>query len=947
MNPKTEHIVDALYRWEVPLRGWTLYDEPVDLQPPFVPYWYYINETSTTQDDGRLSLSGGIKKLFQPKSPKPEEAEVIMPFADESQVEWKTYRLTLPNETHLKAPSAYSFIEALKGSLHPISFELIGTRDEIIVLISCEFGDDFWLTTIVKAHFPSLRLHPFNEALPFDVEQTNIAIIDFGLNEEVTRPLNANIPDIHDDYSAFFSLASGLEVDECIMLQTVFNGVNAPWSYHIKNCFLTANGSSFFSDAPEMTDLAQRKTESSLFACSVRIAAQGGSQSRSAHLARILSQDISNKSNSQHNQLIPLSNEGYHYDNHFDNLVNRKSNRSGMLLNANELRAWVHVPSESLEAQSLSWRGISSEVPDTLVGNQYVIGHSDGTEVSVSNQQRNRHSHILGVSGTGKTSFLANLLLSDISQGNGVILLDGHGDIVNDLLMRIPEERLNDVVLLDPASNDFALGWNILEAQTEQEKIIISSDLIDAFKRESTSWGDVIHSIFSNAIYAFLESTRGGSLLELKRFLIEEDFREEFLTTIDDEQLQYYWTKEFPLHKSNAITPLLTRLDTFLRPKVVRKVLTQQQGINISECIESKKIVLIKLAQGEVGEANSRILGTLFLSKIYQAFLARQRLNIEQRHLVPVVVDECHNYITETILQMLSGARKYGLALHLAHQNTAQLKTEFRQTIDANTSIKVLFRLGYSDVSYATNLIYKFDEDDFQTLGLGEAIVRVGVRTDVVKIKTLPPTQSLYPSLDSVLVKLNKAPQEENEVVSKPLEIITPKTTKVVEAVKPKVDVGDKVAEVKQQLKERSELTKHRQIQTVLKKCGQDNGFKSVIEAPIKGSDNKVDLALTRDDMSIAVEISVTNTVDYEIGNIQKCIDAGFTTILMVSDDLIHLTAIKTAFAKSGGDTSTLHFYSSQDALKHLNGLQKPKDKPEFHMIKGYRVKIEYKDSND
>ena len=205
-------------------------------------------------------------------------------------------------------------------------------------------------------------------------------------------------------------------------------------------------------------------------------------------------------------------------------------------------------------------------------------------------------------------------------------LIDPHGDLIDQVLARVPESRVTDVILVDPADTEFPVGFNILSAHSELEKTLLASDLVAVFRRLSTSWGDQMTSVLSNAVLAFLESTKGGTLADLRRFLVEADFRKEFLQTVRDPEVVYYWEKEFPLLSGKPQAPLLTRLDSFLRPRLVRNMVTQPTSLDFTSIMNEGRILLVKLAQGAIGEENAALLGSLFVSKIHQLALGRQSL---------------------------------------------------------------------------------------------------------------------------------------------------------------------------------------------------------------------------------------------------------------------------------------------------------------------------------
>lgn len=423
------------------------------------------------------------------------------------------------------------------------------------------------------------------------------------------------------------------------------------------------------------------------------------------------------------------------------NLGARGSNRFGMIMNSKELFSFIHFPNSSKLICSDSK---TKAVPDSLVNNEYLIGINRHLgikkEVTLNDSQRLRHCHIIGATGTGKSTFISNLFLEDVKHGNGCVIFDPHGDTIEEIIPHIPENRLNDVILIDPSDSEYSFGFNLLSANTEVEKIVLSSDLVEAFRRHSTSWGDQMTSVLSNAINTFLESNKGGTLVELKRFLLESIYRKEYLKSVDDRSIHYYWNNEFVLLKSFSISPLLTRLDTFLRPKTIRHILSQKQGLDFNEVLNERKILLVKLSQGLIGEENSYLLGTLILSKIYQVAQARQLMPKETRHPFYIYLDEFQNFITPSINGILSGARKYGVGLVLAHQELNQIKdTDVGNSVLSNANIRISFRLGDVDAKKLESGFSCFDSNDLQNLNIGEAIAKVGKNTDDFSLRTAPP----------------------------------------------------------------------------------------------------------------------------------------------------------------------------------------------------------------
>jgi DNA helicase HerA-like ATPase len=300
-----------------------------------------------------------------------------------------------------------------------------------------------------------------------------------------------------------------------------------------------------------MVSLTKDKLKDPLFAVVARIAGQCATEERALQIFKSLSGCFSVFADPQSNEFIPLKNDDYDDDQHIRDVILRRSHRGGMLLNGSELISLVHFPSASVVTQKLhSLKQKSMKVPAIATQNEFILGENIhngiNTIVSLNQEQRLRHMHVVGATGTGKSTLLLNLISQDIRKGIGVAVLDPHGDLIESVLERIPENRHDDVVLFDPGNEEYTIGFNILDAKSEVEKNVLGSDLVEIFRRFSTSWGDQMSVVLGNAISAFLESDQKGSLIDLRKFLIEKDYRAAFLRKVHDEHVTYFWEKEFP-----------------------------------------------------------------------------------------------------------------------------------------------------------------------------------------------------------------------------------------------------------------------------------------------------------------------------------------------------------------------------------------------------------------
>ena len=973
------------YEWEYLGRGYYHFDEMVALEPPFIPFYHKSFRDDTYLDDGKVtSLFGRLSNLLTDNKPKEEEfvAKQVKPNLAKVTRQLVGFSFTFQKGQEISSVISVEFLNMLTYSQHPISFEIIGTYDNISVQFVCGLEDSDRLQSHLKAYFPSIIIKDIEVYnIGFDFNKT-IAIVDFGLENEFMRPIQTSNSFTIDSLTSIIATLNNLEYGDTALFQILFQGVTAPWSKNILTAVSDGMGGSFFADAPEMILCAKNKTSVPLFSTIIRTATQGNTDGRSQYLASELARSIASVSTSEFNKLIPLSNEGYLYDNHLRNVFERSSNRLGMILNSDELVSFVHYPNKSIVSSKLGIQGGKTKlVSNEHVNQKYILGVNEHnnikTSVSINDESRLRHTHIIGVTGVGKSTLIANMLLEDAEKGNGCAIFDPHGDIIDDILLRIPEYRKDDVILIDPSDLDFPIGFNLLHATTEAEKIVLSSDLVSAFKQHATAWGDKMSAVLSQAINTFLESSRGGTLIELKRFLLEDNFRKQFLDSVEDPSIHYYWEHEYYMVKK-GIAPLLIRIDTFLRPKTVRYMLAQKQGIDFAKCISEKKIVLIKLSQGLIGEENSYLLGSLFLSKFNQVAHARQSLSREQRHPYYIYLDEFQNFITPSISTILSSARKYGLGLILAHQELAQIDdTKILNSVISNPYTRICFRLGDNDAKKLESGFSYFEQSDLQGLNIGETIVRIGSSNNDFNMKTsrmseidykvsltikdyiIQNTRDNYakPKVEIEELLVNLLPKISRKFISKKQDIESTVTEvpKVIQKEKLSVLITNDKTEVsssnfeeqKEKLLEKESkkevIRKHKSIQNFIKTIAIQRGFKATIEEKV--ADGFVDVGLQKNKTRIAIEISETNTKSYEVKNISKSIKAGFTLIYMVSESDVHLKNIKKLALKTIDKKhhKILRFLNPNQVANELDKIE-VKEKPKTRRILGYRVQTNYEE---
>ena len=292
---------------------------------------------------------------------------------------------------------------------------------------------------------------------------------------------------MNDPLIGIIGALNNLRGSEIALLQVLFQPVLNPWPESMMRSVVDWQGRDFFSDSPEMVDLCKQKIERPLFAVVVRIACSADSENRVWELARGLTGALSQVARQGSNKLFPLLNDNYDDQLHLEDVYWRQSRRSGMLLNSSELVSLMHPPSISVRVPKLCRETKKTKAaPAIVIGHPFVLGENiyrdEKNVVSLSTDQRLRHMHIIGATGTGKSTLLLKLIAQDIEQGQGVGVLDPHGDLIEQILTHIPEKRFEDVILIDPADTQYPVGLNVLSAYSELDKTVLASDLVGVFR---------------------------------------------------------------------------------------------------------------------------------------------------------------------------------------------------------------------------------------------------------------------------------------------------------------------------------------------------------------------------------------------------------------------------------------------------------------------------------
>jgi hypothetical protein len=382
-----------------------------------------------------------------------------------------------------------------------------------------------------------------------------------------------------------------------------------------------------------------------------------------------------------------------------------------------ELASLYHLPYDALkDIKNLSWgRTLLGEPPENLPiflpddPNKTGINFFAQTEFKnqaqtfgIKDLDRRRHIYVMGKTGTGKSTLLANMIINDLKHGKGLAVVDPHGDLVETVLNYIPSNRINDVIYLNPADTEYTVKLNLLEATDAEHKELVASGIIAIFQKlYGYSWGPRLEHILRNTLLTLI--TRDQSTLEdVIKMLVNPKFREKVIEKLPDQVLKNFWTDEFANMgdklRAEAVSPILNKVGQFVSSPLIRNVINAPtNSFSFKEVMDQGKILLCNLSQGKLGEDNSALLGAMLITKIQLTSMGRVYMPEEQRRDFYLYVDEFQNFATTSFIKILSEARKYHLNLVLANQYIDQIDDQVRKAIFGNCGTIVTFIVGAQD----------------------------------------------------------------------------------------------------------------------------------------------------------------------------------------------------------------------------------------------------------
>ncbi|MFH0854536.1 MAG: type IV secretion system DNA-binding domain-containing protein, partial [bacterium] len=449
-----------------------------------------------------------------------------------------------------------------------------------------------------------------------------------------------------------------------------------------------------------------------------------------------------------------------------------------IVLNTEEMASLFHFPLSSTETPNIVWlKSKGAAAPVNMPKDGVILGENTyrgvKTTVRIAKDDRRRHMYIIGVTGSGKSVLMSEMAKQDIKNGDGICIVDPHGSLVESVLECIPPERAEDVIIFDPSDTERPVGLNMLEARSPEEADFAVQEMISIFYKLVTDpnmIGPMFEHNMRNAMLTLMADKEfPGTICEIPRIFTDPEFQKYKVKKVSDPMVRAFWEKEMAktsdFHKSEMLGYLISKVGRFVENEMIRNIIGQpKSGFSFREVMDKKKILLVNLSKGKVGEVNSDLLGLIVVAKLQMAALSRANVSEKERNDFYLYIDEFQNYVTDSIATILAEARKYRLNLIMAHQYISQLvknnDTKVRDAVFGNCGSIASFRIGAEDAEFmAKQYEPVFSQNDLINIHKYHAYMRLLIDNTAARafdMASIPPSAPLDDSIGEKIKKLSR-----------------------------------------------------------------------------------------------------------------------------------------------------------------------------------------------
>ncbi len=610
---------------------------------------------------------------------------------------------------------------------------------------------------LVYSTFPDCEVRETKDyTLAFDAKKQGLAGAELHLHHSDIYPIKTYDIFEEDSSSRFFSAVSKIPTGDQVWVQiiaepqddTAFFLFRRSWAIRFTDFIhffslrdrMRAGGRK--SIAPLRHKKAEEKAAVKPYRVSIRCAYVSSSAAEAERKIQAITAAFSQFNDKDINEFHPVSKSA---NASFLQKFRARSHAKTFILSAQEVATLYHFPNADHVPHIVHILSRKAAPPQDLprAGEKDVSAfgltnfHNSFLPFGISRSDRRRHLYAVGKSGSGKSKLLELLINEDIQTGQGLAVLDPHGDLVDAILRYIPEHRIKDVILFDPADTEYPIAFNPLERVDEAYKMQLTIGFIDIFKKLfGGNWTYRLEHVLRYTTLALLDSPN-TTVLSILKMLTDKNYRQKIVSRIQDSVVKSFWVSEFAAWSekfdAEAITPLLNKVGQFVATNMIRNIVGQPiTKFQIRDIMDNQKILLMKVSKGLLGEENSSLIGSMIITKLYQAAMMRADMREDDRKDFYFYVDEFQNFATDTFAEILSEARKYRLNLTIAHQYMGQLSPTVRKTVFGNVGSMISFRVGAEDADILAgeyNPIFK--QRDIINLGVREFYLKMSVNGEL------------------------------------------------------------------------------------------------------------------------------------------------------------------------------------------------------------------------
>ncbi len=620
-----------------------------------------------------------------------------------------------------------------------ISLEMVSTHQFLRFYIVVPKTYKNVIESQLYAQYPEAEIEDAQDYLL--EENRNTAYAQLGFKHHSMNPINTYRGNEEGFLKNLSAVLSKTDPNDTVVVQIALKRINSRfWSRGIGSTYYKSFGKRY--DGENKPYPAQEKLSQDLYTGKLRIAYSSSDKvSAQQKLHTILG--LFKTTKSSYNE---LKQGRFSLTGDLDKAFKARLFEKGDLWSATELATLYYFPYRGTSVSNVvNTTSKRAPAPDILPTEGMVdpkevsfIGETnfrnEGKKFGIKRLDRRRHLYVVGKTGSGKSRLLELLLISDLQNGEGCCILDPHGDLADELLMFVPKERIKDVVYINPTDRDFPIGFNPLEPVTDyQMRQHLSTFFIAIFKKLlAFNWNARMEHLMRYITLALLE-TPDSNVLGIQRILSDTTFRQRVIKQIQDPVVKSFWLNDFSASNqqfmNEAVIPILNKVGQFTSNPIVRNMIGQRKNmLDFEEFMNSGKIVIINLSKGKLGDENTALLGSMFITKIQQAALSRSKMPEEQRKDFYFYVDEFQNFATDAFSSILSEARKYHLDLTMAHQYIAQLPDDVKATAFGNVGSIITFAVGGDDAAYLQKEFSPtFSADDMINLNVREMYIKMSV----------------------------------------------------------------------------------------------------------------------------------------------------------------------------------------------------------------------------